>query len=70
MAYIPTIGDELDRLLDTIGKVNEHAHNLKACGLSVQMFVNGSDYGDRVSLRIEGMDLALRVPAAPTPGER
>jgi hypothetical protein len=49
-----TIGEVLDDLVYMVSELNCHAQFLKSRGLSVQFSVNGCDYGDTVSLRIEG----------------
>jgi hypothetical protein len=49
-----TVGKALDDLVLMLSEVNYHAQVLKSRGLSVQFSVNGYDYGDTITLRIEG----------------
>jgi hypothetical protein len=55
-------GKSLDLLVHHLSQANAHAQVLRAAGLSVQMHVNGHDYGDQVSLRLEG-ELVTAPPA-------
>lgn len=57
-----SMGYWIDRLAASVRDVNEASEECKARGLSVNLGVNGIDYGDKVSLRIEGDDLAARAP--------
>jgi len=54
MTLVQTAGEALDTLVELLGEINAAVQVLKFRGLSVQFSVNGYDYGDTISLRIEG----------------
>jgi hypothetical protein len=54
MTPVQTVGGALDTLVELLGEINAAAQVLKFRGLSVQFSVNDYDYGDTISLRIEG----------------
>ena len=63
-----TVGSALDYLIEQIASVNAAAQVLKRGGLSVQFSVNGYDYGDTISLRIEGEPSSAKPTEASAPG--
>lgn len=49
-----SVGNAIDALKFHVEGVNQASARVRAVGLSVQLSINGHDYGDRVSLRLEG----------------
>lgn len=49
-----TIGSAIDALNAGIAMVNAASERMKAFGLTPQISVNGHDYGDKVSVRLDG----------------
>lgn len=52
-----TIGSAIDALNKAVADINAASERMKAFGLSPQISVNGTDYGDKVSVYVQG-DLA------------
>lgn len=51
---VDTIGSAIDTLNAGIAMVNAASERMKAFGLTPQIYVNGHDYGDKVSVRLDG----------------
>lgn len=49
-----SIGSAIDALNAGIAMVNAASERMKAFGLSPQIYVNGHDFGDKVSVRLDG----------------
>lgn len=51
---VDTIGQAIDALNAGIAMINAASERMKALGLTPQISVNGHDYGDKVSVYIQG----------------
>lgn len=49
-----TIGSAIDALNKAVSDINAASERMKAFGLSPQISVNGHDYGDKVSVYVQG----------------
>lgn len=54
IAFVDSIGRSIDALNKAVADINAASERMKAFGLSPQISVNGHDYGDKVSVYVQG----------------